>query len=515
MFLTDASPHPKDKEFAMRCKLLLGIVPVLILCNCVQSILLNKQWSPGNEQGKTLAIVLRDKSIQVDYSGDVKNEFGVGNMKTLIKANARAILYHGLIRSARFQDIWFDSLSAGCSKNVLPPANDNWLESKYAPPVNSTLELVNRQADYVLLFYGFYIKSQGGFSNRTSPDDPSYAFSEMPGSFGGYSCFNGRSMGFGPSAQYPIPIPGPVFNPNVNNYSFNPGVFSKDLGLTAKFVLWDVKQRCPVVHGFSKNNVSGYFTNYSNWKDIIDKTLSEMLEKTGMLYTLDTVNYTINQKAELQVVGTKDKIDLKTKRFTWLFAHTVTKNDIDSSDVKKIRSDSKSAEDMERSSGNEFHFRNPRTPGAELDTVGSFTKSLFADISRFVSKDRPSVAYGSAQLQAAFQNQVLDHFSKFDYPVDTLDNTSRALALADSIDYLLVYYGRFSQPKPDDEIKSLEEYDMNFYFNLIDVRTNTTLAGYYGDLGDLFDYTREKTAGKAVRVFEIISKAYIKSRVRL
>jgi hypothetical protein len=301
----------------------------------------------------------------------------------------------------------------------------------------------------------------------------------------------------------------------MNNYSYNPPVFSKNLGITAKFVLWDVKQRCPVVHGVSKNNVSGYFTNYSNWKDVIDKTLGEMLDKTGMLYAFDTVNYTINQKKGLEVVGTKDKIDLKTKRFTWLFANTVTKNDIDSSDVKEIRSDSKSAEEMERSSGNEFHFRNPHTPGAELDTVGSFTKSLSADISIFVTKDRPSVACASAELQAAFQNQALDHFSKFDYPVDTLDNASRALAQADSIDYLLVYYGRFSQPKPNDEIKSLEDYDMNFYFNLIDVRTNTTLAEYYGDLGDLFDFTRGISKDKAIKVFEIISKAYIKSRVRL
>jgi hypothetical protein len=180
-----------------------------------------------------------------------------------------------------------------------------------------------------------------------------------------------------------------------------------------------------------------------------------------------------------------------------------------------MKSHLKSAQDMEVSSKQLFHFRDPRTPGTELDTVGVFAKSLSADLREDLSKQYPSVSFCPEQLRNAFQDQVLEHFSKFDYPVDTLDNAARDLAKADSIDYLIVYYGRFSQPKPKDEIKSLDDYDMNFYCNLIDVRTNTTLAGYYGDFGDLFNYTKGKSPDEAIKVFEILSAANLKSRVRL
>jgi hypothetical protein len=517
----------------MKCKLLVSIIPIVLLFNCAPSVLLNERWAPAPESGKSLAIVLADASISVDYMGDVKNEFGIGNMKSLIKSNVKAILYHNLVKNAAFHDIWFDQLSTECSKEALPPAGDSRMESKYAPPANSNIALVNRPADYVLLFYGLAIVSHGGVSpfglleNSTvrlaearefpgTPAAPCQAPGPDASGFAEYSGSFEQAPGFDqalPIAQYPMPVP--TMNTQMNNTSYFSPSFSKDLSVSARFVLWDVKQRCPIVHGFTKNTVSGYFTNYDNWKDIVDKTVSEILGRTGLLCAQDTVNYKFGNRSELQVVGTKDKIDLKTSRFKWLFANTITKNDIDSSDVKKIKSKSRSAEEMEHSTGNLFHFRNPRSPGAELDTVGLFTKSLFAYMREKVSKQFPSVAYCPEELQKAFQDQVLDHFSKFDYPVDTLDNATRDLARADSIDYLIVYYGRFSQSKPDDEIKSFQDNDMNFYFNLFDVRTNTTLTGYYGGFGDLFNYTNDKSQHNALNLFEIVSTAKLKSRVRL
>lgn len=515
------------KEDYMKYKLLVSLASVVILANCIPSVVLNKLWKAEPKPGKSLAIVLSDKNISVDYTGDVKNEFGKGNMTALIKANVKALLYHDLVKEANFHDIWFDKVSSKSSKEILPPAEDNDLESKYAPPVNSNMVLIEHQADYVLLFYGFKIVSKGAvtYSSLDKPqfsDGPAFSLNattsdEQPGSdFSPFSFEQALASGEFPIAQYPMPMtmPNPTMQ-QMNNYSYNSVGYSKDLAVSTRFVLWDVKQRCPVVHGFTRNSVSGYFTDYNNWKDIMDKTLGEIMEKTGMLCVKDTVKYTFNHKTDLDVIGTKDKIDLKTGRFKWLFANTITKNDIDSSDVAKMRADSKSAEEMELLSRHLFHFRVPTSPGAEIDTVGSFTKSLASGVRQDLSKSLPSVPCCSEELQKAFQNQALDHFSKFDYPVDTLNSASLELARADSIDYLLVYYGRFSQPKPDNEIKSLDDYDMNFYFNLIDARTNTTLAGYYGSFGNLFDYTSEKSPDKAIRVFEILSMANLKSRVHL
>lgn len=440
-------------------------VALFIFCSCTPSVVLNRQWPQTRPEGKTLAIIIPDKRFQVNYSGNVENEFGKGEMDALIRQNVISLIRSWITRNSCFSDAWLDKIRPSISSISIPVSGDPAKSTMSVPKDKSVVSLENRQADYILCFDKINVRS----------------------SISVYMNSGGSLL----TASY-----------------------SKDLTITTNFYIWDVNQRCLVVSGYTSNTkLGGSYTDRNDWLAAIDQTMREIFEKPSFIGDTITRVYKIGGKKEFKVSGPKNKINIQGSRIKWLIANLITKNDIDASDAKKVRPDFKFRGDKVEESQALFHYMNPATPGTEVDENCIFTK-LFAQIlGKSLPQFLPLAAPGSKEMRIVFETQLSGHFSKFDYPIDSLDNPVLNYARSDSTDYLIVFYTRFTQPKKGDKIDDLNENDLNFYCNIVKVGTNMSVVEYHGDLDDVLDYSDSKTINEAIVKYCSIAFANIKARM--
>jgi hypothetical protein len=186
-----------------------------------------------------LAIVIPDSVIHVEYKGNVKDEFGEGNMDSLIRVNVKNMLVERVIKKTYFGNAWLDQFSSPFQTVEKKLADGFYIRIPKDTP--ATL-LSKSNTDYVLSFYKMNINSPIGWS----------PYDNMP-------------------AKYLI--------------------------LYSRFFIWDNSQKCIVAYGYTQNNDdNGYFTKMDDWKKIIDETVNSIFETLGFMRDLETENYNSNRE---------------------------------------------------------------------------------------------------------------------------------------------------------------------------------------------------------------------------
>jgi hypothetical protein len=435
----------------MKYACLFSICLPVLLCQCGPSLVFNKQWRHTSASGKSLAVVLPEKNIRIQYSGDVKNEFGEGEKISSIKKAVLPMLRNQLIINTAFQNIWFDNLAKNISCKPRSVHCEYGQISLTEPIDNSDVLLENHQSDFVLIIDHFYVSSSLALT-----------------------------------------------------------YYSMNLAISMSFVLWDVNQKQIVSYGYVKNSGSGYnFNDINSWKSAFTRDIVEMFESTGLIPASFETQININQHAmDLQYY--RDKIALKGKRVRFLVGNTITKNDIDSGDVKNILKKKMKLKARPFPFEDGFCFMPSSLPGTCVDSASSFNRQYVSSVRDEMSTLYPNTA--AEEPVESFQKQVLNHFAKFDYPIDTLNSATIKWAREDSLDYLIVFYSRFTQPKPDADVEKLDDYDINYYCNIIDVKNNISFTDCYLDYDDINHFSADESLMSVTKTFIKISLAKLKAR---
>jgi hypothetical protein len=424
----------------------------VILCQCGSSLVLNKKWERTDALGKSLAIVFPEKNISIQYAaGDVKNEFGEGDKISSIKKAVLPLLRNQMLINTAFQNIWFDDLAKTISCKSRSIHCERGQISLTEPIERCNVVLENHQSDFVLIIDHFYISA--------SLSTMSY-------------CMN--------------------------------------LTVSMSFILWDVNQKQLVSYGYVKNSGAGFhFIDINSWKSAFTRDVIEMFEGTGLIPASYETQININQHAmDLQCY--RDKIALKGKKIRFLAANTITKNDIDSGDIKNILKKKIKFKTRPFPFEDNFYFMPSSVPGTCVDSASSFNRLYTSLVGNEMSTLYPNTV--AEKPVESFQEQVLNHFAEFDYPIDTLNSATINWAREDSLDYLIVFYSRFTQPKPDDDVEKLDNYDINYYCNIIDVKNNISFTDCYLDYDDINQFSTDESLMTVTKTFIKIALIKLKAR---
>jgi hypothetical protein len=209
------------------------------LFSCTPNVIINQNWRRSSPAAKSLAIVIPDSVILVDYKGNVKDEFGEGNMDSLIRANVKAILLDRVIKKTCFKNARLDQFSSPFQTVEKKLADGFYI----GIPKDTLAEMLSKSnADYVLSVYKMNISSMVGWSP----------------------------------------------------YDNSP---SKFLAVYSRFFVWDNTQKCVVAYGYTQNNDdNGYYTKKDDWIKIVDETVNKIFETLGFLRDLETEKYNSNRE---------------------------------------------------------------------------------------------------------------------------------------------------------------------------------------------------------------------------
>jgi hypothetical protein len=436
-----------------------GVLALLV--SCAPSVVLNKTWKSESPKGKTLAIVLPEKNIKIDYVGDVNNEFGTGEPNKVIRNSIRHFLKCRIIYNTVFDNVWYDQFAGdvkfstieindNASDRGLPGTSENDEAPKVPIPVqNSDVRLKKSQADFVFYLDRLTVSSHGSVYVNTAPVATSTGFSS----------------------------------------GITGGGFSKSLNFYSRFVLWDVRQKCAVAHGYTSGSKGfGLYISLDDWYVVADDMVKEIFEKPKLLRETYKKPLVADEKNHVEKTCFVDPINLSGKRIAFLAGPTITKNDIDSAEARSIKKSEQRSSDKMKEGKECFSWMPAPVPGTRLDTASTFTKGYARFLADSVAPGVPVLPVTDPAAISALGAQLQAHFSELDTPIDSLNQTTLDIVTKAPADYAVVFYTRFTQPKPDDDIDEIDKNDLNFYCNLIDLKTNVSITDCYLSLHDVLDY---------------------------
>ena len=211
----------------------------LVLVSCNSTVIKYSTDYTTREKLSSCAVIIPD-IIDIDYQGDVENEFGKGDNNELIAGFFRSQFRKEIASRTVFDTVF---TSAAISNNYLRQGVElktrKGMKTFYLPSVKEKLECQSIVPDIVLALDEIEISSHF----------------DMSVSSGYYS----GGMNYGPSFSS-----------------------SKDLIITAKFLIWDNLNSKLISYGFVEAiDKNRFAVSMEDWLEAVSDAASKMLEQTS------------------------------------------------------------------------------------------------------------------------------------------------------------------------------------------------------------------------------------------
>ncbi len=231
----------------------------------------------ASEQVQKVSLVIAPlKNVVVDYFGNVKDEFGEGDQKTLILNHFKEKLPIRLYTQSKFDPVTFDTFKEEPQFRAVSYDMGDMFKLNVSVPTDSTaIEFENSVPDFVLfiedLFIGVEMMHDNygfGFGYNSTPNKPGFLASEVPENI----------LYFQPPT---IPK-----NPNpMQNMHMNRTPKTKYLRYKCDFIIWDNRHYKVVAYGrtFSKSKAQGFpiqVIRMFNWYECDKKFVNDLVYGT-------------------------------------------------------------------------------------------------------------------------------------------------------------------------------------------------------------------------------------------
>jgi hypothetical protein len=255
-------------------------------CSPVYISKLDSNYTGTKITDASLAIAPID-SITVDYTGDVKDEFGEGDKTVLIEKHFREVLLSALKVESSFKDVVYGDYSEQPKFSEKSyDLGDVYKLHVDIPADSNQIKFQNSNPDFILFIQDLYIGIEyydsWSLLNRNE-DNIASSYSV----YSGNNCLTENDFGNTGGVNYQMPIPSPMPNPAFSNMYYGTSK-SKYLIYKFKFYFWDNKKHRVVTYGriLSKSKAEDHalgmveIIRINNWYEIDGDMIFRLLDRT-------------------------------------------------------------------------------------------------------------------------------------------------------------------------------------------------------------------------------------------
>jgi hypothetical protein len=384
----------------MRFSGIVGIIFILLCSDCATIVQINKDWKKDKCETRSLAIVGLGDKIKVDFEGTVEQEFGEGKKEILIQNVFSKITQQQIMRNTCFHDAGIDSFFNKPKFFTKSVSNASEIYKINIPIPESECKLANLSPDYILIFENLKIISRLPYSDSAGLNSP----------------------------------------------------FRKTLRYKGSFVLWDNKQKQPVVYGDISENENSFGTVYSTWVELANMMIKDMFSKTPFLLQEKEVDYIFN-KSTFSVYVFSPKFDLGKFKTGFIVTNNFIRKEIDASSPENSTGKTSLSD---KSQMVLLEKINREMPGISIDSLSMFTKLFKAELSKKMSPFFPKTINPFNEIQSLIERRVRTYFRTLDRPPDSLSEEAIRAAKEDSLDYLAIFIPRYTVPKNNEVVEEID-----------------------------------------------------------
>ncbi len=251
-----------------------AVVLLTLLCLCSSSrMLVEESYRTASFANATMAVIVPNEDIRIDYSGDVEPEFGPGNQDSLIYAYFKRAVVERMTSETSLSDAFYASYEE--PKTYMPAVKEISIRGngirEIEIPENGTQYDLGQSADFVLiidkLFIGtsmetnHYWASKGTFVRQNGTP----YHTTIPGGPYGVNSFT------------PPKPPMPPYQPRMHS------TVTKELVCASNIVIWDNNKGTLVAYGHVKASVGSSFIPVvvmATWERLMDDYVETIFEDT-------------------------------------------------------------------------------------------------------------------------------------------------------------------------------------------------------------------------------------------
>lgn len=224
-------------------------------------------------------------SITIDYAGNVREEFGEGDPKVLIKNHFDENLLNGLRNKSSFKDVVYDTFSVQpkFSGKSIDLGDAYKLRIRIPADTNQTT-FQNSNPDFILFIQNLYIGTESVSSwalHNRCEDTIVSSFVLNPEK----NCLTGNYFGDNYIVNFQMPMQIPRFSPPNMSYNYSE---TKYLRYKFNFYFWDNKKHQVVTCGriLSRSEAENHglgmvqIIRMNNWLQIDEDVIMRLLEST-------------------------------------------------------------------------------------------------------------------------------------------------------------------------------------------------------------------------------------------
>jgi hypothetical protein len=257
------------------------VITITIISGCAPIYVskLDSNYTDTKINGASLTIAPVD-SITIDYLGNVKDEFGEGDQKVLIRNHFNENLLNGLRNKSTFNDIVYDIYSeqprfSGKSLDL----GDAYKLHIRIPADSNQITFENSEPDFILFIQNLFIGTES---------DPSWALHNkhednlVSSLYPEENSLTANFYGNNSNVYYQMPMPMP--KPSYTYMPYNTYSTTKYLRYKFNFYFWDNKKHQIVTYGrvLARSQAQGMIQiiRMGNWLEIDEDVISRLLECT-------------------------------------------------------------------------------------------------------------------------------------------------------------------------------------------------------------------------------------------